>query len=106
MMRRDIRDTSAGHRTGAQMGTKLKSLTLRAHRDSKCKFTSLAHLLTVEFLKDCFQELKREKASGVDGVSVKMYKIYHLTYNLSSCKGCVIEEPCVGKPQARFCEGY
>jgi group II intron reverse transcriptase/maturase len=33
-------------------------------------------------------------------------KIYHLTYTLSSYRGCVSEEPCEGKPQARFCEGH
>jgi group II intron reverse transcriptase/maturase len=32
-------------------------------------------------------------------------KIYHLTYTLSSVKGSITEEPCVGNPQARFCEG-
>jgi len=37
------------------------------------RFTSLAHLLTVDFLKECFRELKRNKASGVDGVTVEEY---------------------------------
>ena len=70
----DARDTSAGHRTGVQMRTKLASLTKRAQRESKCRFSSLAHLLTLDFLKGCFRELKRNKASGVDGVSVKEYE--------------------------------
>jgi group II intron reverse transcriptase/maturase len=39
----------------------------------KGKFNSLAHLLTLDFLKGCFRELKRNKASGIDGVSVKEY---------------------------------
>jgi len=32
-------------------------------------------------------------------------KIYHLTYTLSRFTGSITEEPCVGKLQARFCEG-
>lgn len=57
------------------MRTKLMSLTLRARRSPDCKFTSLAHLLTEDFLKGCFWELKRDKASGIDGVSVKGYEV-------------------------------
>jgi len=74
VMQRDTRDTSAGRRTGGQMGTKLMSLTLRAKGNPKCKFISLAHLLTEDFLKGCFRELKRDKATGIDRVSVKGYE--------------------------------
>ena len=51
------------------MSTKLSVITLRAREDPKCKFTSLAHLLTADFLKECFWELKRDKAPGIDGVT-------------------------------------
>jgi len=74
-MRREAGDTSARRRTGEQMGTKLASLTLRARENPKSKFISLAHLLTEDFLKGCFWELKRDKASGIDGVSVKEYEV-------------------------------
>jgi group II intron reverse transcriptase/maturase len=74
VMRWDTRDTSARHRTGVQMRTKLVSLTLRAREERRCKFISLAHILTEDFLKGCFLELKRDKASGIDGVSVKGYE--------------------------------
>ena len=57
------------------MRTKLMSLTLRARKSPDCKFTSLAHLLTEDFLKGCFWELKRDKASGIDRVSVKGYEV-------------------------------
>ena len=73
-MRRDARDTSARHRTGQQMRTKLMSLTLRARENPKCKFISLTHMLTEDFLRECFWELKRDKASGIDGVSAKEYE--------------------------------
>ncbi|MFQ5905066.1 MAG: group II intron reverse transcriptase/maturase [bacterium] len=33
------------------------------------------HLLTVDFLRDCFLELKRDKAPGVDGVTVREYGV-------------------------------
>jgi len=75
VMRREAGDTSARRRTGEQMGTKLASLTLRARENPKSKFISLAHLLTEDFLKGCFWELKRDKASGIDGVSVKEYEV-------------------------------
>lgn len=57
------------------MTTKLETLTIRARENRKCKFTSLAHLLTEDFLKGCFRELKRDKAAGVDGVSVEEYEV-------------------------------
>lgn len=53
------------------MVTRLEALTLRAREDPKCKFTSLAHLLSEDFLKECFWELKRDKASGIGGVTVQ-----------------------------------
>lgn len=73
-MQRDARDTSAGHRTGEQMRTKLASLTKRAREKPRAKFVSLAHMLTVEFLRSSFWELKRDKALGIDGVSVREYE--------------------------------
>ena len=75
VMRGGVGETSARHRTGEQMSTKLASLTLRARENPKCQFISLAHLLTGDFLKGCFWELKRDKASGIDGVSVKEYEV-------------------------------
>lgn len=80
-MRWDGRDTSSTLRGGQGMSTKLSSLTLRARESPKCKFTSLAHLLTEDFLRKCFQELKRDKAPGIDGVTVKQYEA-HLEENL------------------------
>jgi group II intron reverse transcriptase/maturase len=56
------------------MSTKLLSITHRARRNPKERFTSLMHLLTVDFLRDCFMELKRNKAPGVDGITVRQYE--------------------------------
>ena len=79
-------DICQAHRTGGQMTTELESLTLRAREDPKCKFTSLAHLLTEDFLKECFRELKRDKASGIDGVTVQEYGV-NLEENLKGLVG-------------------
>jgi group II intron reverse transcriptase/maturase len=79
-------DICRAHRTGRQMVTKLESLTLRAREDPKCKFTSLAHLLSEDFLKECFRELKRDKASGIDGVTVQGYEV-NLEDNLKDLVG-------------------
>ncbi len=56
------------------MSTKLSLLTQRARENPKHKFSRLIDLLTEDFLKECFWELKRDKASGVDGVTVKEYE--------------------------------
>jgi group II intron reverse transcriptase/maturase len=80
-MRWGDRDTSATLRGGQRMSTKLSCLTLRARENPKCKFTSLAHLLTEDFLKECLRELKRDKAPGIDGVTVKQYEV-HLEENV------------------------
>ena len=37
------------------------------------QFTSLAHLLDVELLKECYKGLGRDRAGGIDGVSWKDY---------------------------------
>jgi len=61
-------------RDGHGVSTKLRSITLRAREDPTCKFTSLAHLLTADFLTACFRELKRDKAPGIDGVTGRDYE--------------------------------
>ena len=68
------------------MVTKLEALTLRAREDPKCQFTSLAHLLSEDFLKECFRELKRDKASGIDGVTVQEYEV-NIEENLKGLVG-------------------
>ncbi|MDY6894529.1 MAG: hypothetical protein SVO01_03790 [Thermotogota bacterium] len=71
----DERDTFSAHRGGQRKSTKLSSLTALARVNPQMRFTSLAHLLTVDFLKECFEELKKDKAPGVDGVTVKEYEV-------------------------------
>lgn len=75
IMRLGGRDTSATHSGGARMSTKLSSITQRARENPKERFTSLKHYITEDFLKKCFSELSRDKAVGVDGVTVEGYEI-------------------------------
>ena len=58
---------------GKALSTELKRLSEIAARDSKIKFTSLAHLLTEEFLKGCYRELNHQAAAGIDQVSYESY---------------------------------
>jgi len=73
VMDRGGRDTSSTHRGGQRKRTKLSSLSDRARKNPQMRFTSLAHYLTVDFLRECFRELKRKRASGVDGVTMEEY---------------------------------
>ncbi len=68
------KETSSNHRKGEGTGTKLLQITRVSEVDSSYRFKSLASLLNEEYLLDCFRELKRNKASGVDGVSVQEYE--------------------------------
>jgi RNA-directed DNA polymerase len=52
----------------------IQVMALKAKEDPKCKFTSLVHLLTEDFLEECFSELKRGKSPGIDGVTVNKYE--------------------------------
>jgi len=61
-------------RDGTWTETKLRLITQRAKEIPKYKFTSLAYLLNEGFLEQCFKALKKNKASGIDGVTVKEYE--------------------------------
>ena len=71
---RDIREIPTAHRSGQWVRTKLMSLTQRAKENPKYKFNTLIYLLTEDFLKDCFKELKANKAPGIDGVTYEEYE--------------------------------
>jgi RNA-directed DNA polymerase len=54
---------------------KLLLISAHARRERTFKFTSLAHLLDAEYLRDCYQNLNRNKAVGIDNVSWQEYGI-------------------------------
>lgn len=49
------------------MTTKLEQIRAKATADHKLRFTSLAHLLTPEFLIETWRQINRRGTSGVDG---------------------------------------
>jgi len=52
---------------------KVSLISGHARRDPDFQFTSLAHLLNVEYLRDCYKSLNRNKAVGIDNVSWEEY---------------------------------
>jgi group II intron reverse transcriptase/maturase len=79
-------ETPAELRDGKWVKTRLRLITERAGREPECRFTSLAHLLNEGFLLECFRELKRNKAPGIDGVTVEQYE-EHLAENIKDLVG-------------------
>ena len=55
------------------MQNKLNLIAAKAKEDAKLKFTSLVHLINVENLRQCYRELKRNKACGIDEMTVGSY---------------------------------
>ena len=55
------------------MSYKLNLISAKAKQDRTMKFTSLAHLINEESLAECFRQLKRNKACGIDGITVEDY---------------------------------
>jgi len=67
----------------------LPLISERALKERKLQFTSLAHLLDEKFLRECYFELGRDRASGIDGVSWQAYG-ENLDENLLYEKNCFI----------------
>lgn len=57
------------------METKLKRIAEAARMRPDEKFTSLAHLINEETIKECHREMERNKASGVDEVTKEEYEL-------------------------------
>ena len=55
------------------MQTKLNLIMKKAGADRSMKFNNLIHLINEENLKWCFKELKKDKAAGVDNVTLAEY---------------------------------
>ena len=61
------------HPDAGKTWLKLSLISGHARRDPDFQFTSLAHLLNVEYLRDCYKSLNRNKAVGIDNVSWEEY---------------------------------
>lgn len=57
------------------VSTQLAQIAKKAKLDQKARFTSLAHLLTPEFLKETWRTMNRRGASGIDGESIKQFEL-------------------------------
>jgi len=55
------------------MKAKFNLITEKAKRDKQLKFTALIHHINEDNLVQCYSELKKDKASGIDGVTVEEY---------------------------------
>jgi group II intron reverse transcriptase/maturase len=55
------------------VSTKLQWIAEQAVRDPKRVFTTLAHLIDLEFLQEAFHRTRKDAAPGVDGVTAEEY---------------------------------
>jgi len=58
---------------GKELSTKLNRISEIAKQDPKIRFTSLAHLLSEEYLKECYGELNRQAVTGIDRINYADY---------------------------------
>ena len=57
------------------METQLTRIAEVAKTRPNEKFTSLAHLINEEILKDCHQQMSRKKSAGIDQVTKDEYEL-------------------------------
>lgn len=67
---------------------KLTLISKRAKEEPQTKFISLMHLLNAEYFKNCYRELKRGKAAGVDGKVTEDYTEEEIT---RAIEGAIVE---------------
>ena len=61
------------HSNEENVETKLQRIAEKARSDSRFQFTSLFHLMNVELLMGCFEGLRSNAASGIDGITKEQY---------------------------------
>ena len=76
-------ETSAVHRSGEPVATKLHRIAEKARKEPGFKFTSLYHLMNEELLRGCFQRLRKDAAAGIDKMTKDKYA-ENLEANLSN----------------------
>ena len=75
-------ETSAVHRSGEPVETKLHRIAEKARKEPGFKFTSLYHLMNEELLRGCFKRLRKDAAAGIDKMTKDIYA-ENLDANLS-----------------------
>ncbi len=63
----------SGLRIGKDVSPELQRIAFKAKQDKRVRFTSLAHLLTPDFLKENFRKLNQHAAPGIDGVTMEAF---------------------------------
>ena len=69
-------DTLSVPSNGETVATKLLRISQKARKDSKCRFTSLFHLVNKELLRECFHCLRKESSAVIDGKISLIVKRY------------------------------
>jgi len=68
---------------GERVETKLQRIAQKAAKEPIFQFSSLFHLMNEELLGECFENLRRNAASGIDGQTKTQYE-ENLSSNLSA----------------------
>jgi RNA-directed DNA polymerase len=69
------KETRAGHAGLDQHGpTSLRGISQRAKQSKDHRFQNLNRGLNADFLRDCWQDLNKQVASGVDGITAAQYQ--------------------------------
>ena len=63
-----------GTQSLGEVFTKLHRISEKARQEPELQFTSLAHLLTVDLLREAFRRLRKDASPGVDGVTAQEYE--------------------------------
>lgn len=66
-------ETLTIHRGGVLMETKLERISQLSWEKPDMVFTSIGHLINREMLKKCHEEMDKDKAVGIDGVTKEEY---------------------------------
>src|SRR5947207_10427722 len=62
------------HRNSTNVSTKQERIATLAKQSPQMAFTSLGHLLDLEWLKEAYQRTRKDGAVGVDGVTAEEYE--------------------------------
>jgi RNA-directed DNA polymerase len=67
-------ETPPALRGRMKVSTQLLKIAAKAKQDPKARFTSLAHILTSDFLLETWRQLNRKGASGIDGETIEAFE--------------------------------
>lgn len=85
----------------SKTATRLTFIAKRSEREPQGKIISLAYLLNVEYLKECFTELKKGKAAGIDGRTLESYADKEISQAIEETAGKMKNKRYRPKPAKR-----